>query len=59
VVDKELDKVENHQDGKESVQVDVKRKPPLNILQGKIIIKNNNSFPAHDSIAYDKMTGQR
>jgi hypothetical protein len=35
VIDEELDKVENHQDGEEGVQVDIEGETPLHILQEK------------------------
>jgi hypothetical protein len=35
VIDEELDKVENHQDGEEGVQVDIEGETPLHILKIK------------------------
>ena len=35
MVDEELDKMKDHQDGKESVQMDIKREAPLDILKIK------------------------
>ncbi len=40
VIDEELDKVENHQDGEEGVQMDIEGETPLHILQMKWKLSN-------------------